>query len=144
MMSEKLSITFLLGPTGRIRTGGVACLLEYAKRFRDRGHDVSVTTWPKFLWPHAEPFPGWDTGIPVHYDDKLRHNALPFNLVNRTPRDFLGELQFFVAYVNLLTPSIPAADIVIAGGWDAIMPAWLCGRGKPVHFSVRCSKAVWG
>ena len=134
MMSEKLSITFLLGPTGRIRTGGVACLLEYAKGFRDRGHDVSVTTWPKFLWPHAEPFPGWEAGIPVHHDDKLRHNALPFHLVNRTPRDFLGELQFFVAYVNLLTPSIPRADIVIAGGWDAIMPAWLCGRGKPVHF----------
>jgi glycosyltransferase involved in cell wall biosynthesis len=133
-MPEKLSITFLLGPTGRIRTGGVACLLEYAKRFGDRGHDVSITTWPKFLWPNAEAFPGWDAGIPLHYDDKLRHNALPFHLVNRAPRDFLGELQFFVTYVNLLTPSIPPADIVIAGGWDAVMPAWLCGHGKPVHF----------
>jgi SAM-dependent methyltransferase len=44
-----LSMTFLLGPTGNVRTGGAASILEYARRFQERGHEVSLTTWPQFI-----------------------------------------------------------------------------------------------
>ena len=34
----------------------------------------------------------------------------------------------------MLTPAIPKADLIIAANWDAIIPAWQSGKGKPVHF----------
>jgi glycosyltransferase involved in cell wall biosynthesis len=132
--TPRLSMTFLLGPTGRIRTGGAACILEYARRFQALGHDVSLTTWPKFLWPEAEPFPGLDFDIPVHYDATARRESLPYHFLNKTPRDFLGELRFFLAYTHLLTPAIPQADLIIASNWESIIPAWQSGKGKAVHF----------
>jgi glycosyltransferase involved in cell wall biosynthesis len=130
----RLSMTVLLGPTQKIRTGGAACMLEYARRFRDRGHDVSITTWPKFLWPEVEPFPGLGFDIPIHYDQSARPDMLPYHLVNQTPRDYLGELQFFLAYMRLLTPAIPKTDLILAANWDTIFPAWQSGKGKIVHF----------
>ena len=131
---DRLSMTFLLGPTGNIRTGGAASILEYARRFQERGHHVSITTWPKFLWQGAEPFPNLGFSIPIHYDRNAKPESLPFHLVNQSPRDYLGELQFFVTYLNLLTPAIPKADLIIAANWDGIIPAWQSGKGKPVHF----------
>src|SRR5580658_3196247 len=99
---RSLSMTFLLGPTGNIRTGGAACILEYARRFQERGHQVSITTWPKFLWQGAEPFPDLGFSIPIHYDRTAKPESLPFHLLNQSPRDYLGELKFFVSYLNLL------------------------------------------
>src|SRR5580698_9923343 len=103
-MNKRLSMTFLLGPTGQVRTGGAACILEYARRFQERGHNVSITTWPKFLWPGPEPFPNLGFQIPIHYDRAAVAESLPFHLVNQSPRDHLGELRFFTTYLNLLTP----------------------------------------
>ena len=131
----RLSMTFLLGPTGRIRTGGAACILEYARRFQALGHDVSLSTWPKFLWPEEEsPFPGLDFDIPIHYDANARRESLPYHFLDKMPRDFLGELRFFLAYTHLLTPAIPSADLIIAANWESVIPAWQCGKGKAVHF----------
>jgi glycosyltransferase involved in cell wall biosynthesis len=131
---NRLSMTVLLGPTHKVRTGGAACMLEYARRFQERGHDVSITTWPQFLWPEAEPFPGLGFDIPIHFDRNARRDVLPFNLVNQTPRDYLGELQFFLTYLNLLTPAIPKSDVILVANWDCIIPAWQSGKGKVVHF----------
>ncbi len=133
-MKKRLSITFLLGPTGQVRTGGAACILEYARRFQERGHDVSLTTWPKFLWQGEEPFPGIGFQIPVHYDQSATPESLPSHLLNKTPRDYLGELQYCLAHINLLTPAIPEVDLIVAANWESVMPAWQSGRGKPVHF----------
>src|SRR5580658_1779710 len=133
-MKRRLSITFLLGPTGRILTGGSACILEYARRFQDRGHDVSLTTWPKFLWQGDEPFPGAGSRFPIYYDQCAKPESLPSHLLNKSPRDYLGELQHCLAYMNLLTPAIPEADLIVAANWESIIPAWQSGRGKPVHF----------
>lgn len=132
--SRRLSMCFLLGPTGNTRTGGAACILEYARRFQERGHQVSIATWPKFLWSGNEPFPGLDFSIPIHYDEKKGPESLPFSLINQSPRDSLGELNFFTAYLNLLTPVIPRADLLIAGNWDTVIPAWQSAKGKVVHF----------
>ncbi len=133
-MKRHLSITFILGPTGQIRTGGAACILEYARRFQDRGHDVSLTTWPKFLWKGDEPFPGISSRFPIYYDQRATPEMLPSHALNKTPRDYIGELQHCLAYMNLLTPAIPEADLIVAANWEGIIPAWQCGRGKPVHF----------
>lgn len=54
--------------------------------------------------------------------------------MNKTPRNYLGELQFFLAYTQFLTSAIPQADLIIAGNWEAVIPAWQSGKGKPVHF----------
>lgn len=134
MEQQNLSITFLLGPTSETRTGGAACALEYARRLQQRGHDVSITTWPKFLWPRPEPFPNLGFEVPIHYQRIAKPESLPFHLVNQSPRDLIGELQFFSAYLNLLTPAIPKADIIIANNWDSILPGWQSGKGKLVHF----------
>jgi glycosyltransferase involved in cell wall biosynthesis len=129
-----LSMTFVMGPTARIRTGGAACILEYARRFKARGNEVSLTTWPKFLWLEEEPFPGFDSDIPVHYDSTARRESLPYHFLNKTPRDYLAEMRFFLAYMHLVTPAIPQADLIIAANWEGIIPAWQSGKGKPVHF----------
>ena len=129
-----LSMTFVMGPTQQIRTGGAACILEYARRFKARGHEVSLTTWPKFLWPQDAPFPGFDSDIPVYYDATARRESLPYHFLNKIPRDYLGEMRFFLAYMHLVTPAIPRADLIIAANWDGIIPAWQSGKGKPVHF----------
>lgn len=131
---RRMSMTFLLGPTPSIRTAGANCILEYARRFQERGHDVSITTWPQFVWPEDHPFPGLGFDIPIHFDRHARRDSLPFDLVNKTPRDFVGEAQFFLAYANLLSPAIPKADLIIAANWDCVLPAWQSGKGKPVHF----------
>src|SRR5258708_4790846 len=128
------SVTFLLTPTGPVRTGGAACILEYARRFQDRGHEVSIATWPRFLWQGDEPFPGLDFDIPIHYDEQALPEALPSHLLNQTPRNYLGELQYFLAYINLLTPAIPEADLIVAANWDGLFPASPSGRGHLVHF----------
>src|SRR5580704_175156 len=133
-MQKRFSITFLLAPTGQVRTGGAASILEYARRFQERGHDVSLTTWPKFLWPGTEPFPRLGFKIPFHYDRSATPESLPSQLIGKTPRDFVGELQYCLAHSSLLTPAIPEADLIVAANWETIIPAWQCGRGKVVHF----------
>ncbi len=131
---NRLSMTFLLGPTGNVRTGGAACILEYARRFQERGHNVSITTWPIFLWPGPEPVPNRGCQSPCQYDRAAVAESLAVHLVNQSPRDHLGELRFFTTYLNLLTPAIPRADLLIAANWEGIIPAWQSGKGKPVHF----------
>lgn len=131
---HRLSMAFLMGPTGNVRTGGAACILEYARQFHRRGHQVSITTWPKFLWPGQEPFPGLGFDVPIHYDRTAKRDDLPFDLINKSPRDYLGELRFFLTYLNMMTSAIPRADLVIAANWDSIIPAWQSGKGKVVHF----------
>jgi glycosyltransferase involved in cell wall biosynthesis len=93
-----------------------------------------LTTWPKFLWQTDHPFPGLDFKIPFFYDAKAEPIDLPLHLLEKSPRDYLGELQYFLAFLNLVTPMIPTADLVVAGSWEGIIPAWQSNRGKIVHF----------
>jgi glycosyltransferase involved in cell wall biosynthesis len=133
-MKQRLSMSFVLGPTAQVRTGGAACILEYARRFQELGHEVSLTTWPKFLWVDEDPFPGLDFDIPIHHDVAARRESLPYHFLNKEPRDYLGEMRFFLAYMHLITPAIPQCDLIIAANWEGIVPAWQSGKGKPVHF----------
>jgi len=131
---KRLSINFVLGPVGKVQTAGPASMLEYARGLSARGHSVSLTTWPQFLWEQAQPFPGLDSKIPVFYDKNAKPEDLPIHLLDKTPRDYLGELQYFQAFLNLATPAIPKADVIVAGNWEGVIPAWQSRRGKVVHF----------
>jgi hypothetical protein len=55
----KLKINFVLLASPNI-TGGQLAILEYANRFADRGHKVSVTTNPSSMWNGDSPFPWLD------------------------------------------------------------------------------------
>jgi glycosyltransferase involved in cell wall biosynthesis len=130
-----MSMNFIVAPTTSQRTAGSATMLEYARRFHERGHKVSITTWPQFLWPGPEPFPHLTLDVPIHYPKIESERGLPFQVLNQTPRDYLGELQFFYEYLGLITRSIPDADVLVTGHWDAVLPALQSGRGKVVHFA---------
>ena len=138
-----LSMSFLMSPTARLRTGSAASTLEYARRFQAQGHEVSLTTWPKFTWLEDEPFPGLDFKVPIHYDADARRESLPYHFLDQTPRDFLAELRFFLSYTHLLTPAIPQADLIMAANWESIIPAWQSGKGKPVHFPQHYDEAFF-
>lgn len=131
---RRMSMTFLMGPVEDACSGTAATAFEYIRRFQNRGHDVSIATWPKFLWRGAEPFPKLGFHVPIHFDRQARRESLPFGLLTKTPQDYIGELQFLYAYLNLLTPVIPESDLIIAVNWDTVIPAWQCRKGKPVHF----------
>jgi glycosyltransferase involved in cell wall biosynthesis len=134
-LSEKrLSINFVLGPMGKVQTAGAASIVQYARGLSERGHSVSFTTWPKFLWQHDEPFPGLGSTIPVFYNPSATPDALPIHFLDKSPRDYLGELQYFVAFLHLVTPAIPKSDLIVAGNWEGVIPAWQSRRGKVVHF----------
>src|SRR3954447_4012611 len=65
-MTERLRINFVLPPSPNI-SGGPLAILEYANRFLERGHDVSITTYPDTMWNGSSPFPWFDFKGPVHY-----------------------------------------------------------------------------
>jgi len=134
LTGKRLSINFVLGPIGKVQTAGAGSILEYARGLSERGHQVSFTTWPRFMWQHERPFPGLDSKIPVFHNTEAKPDDLPIQLLDKSPRDYVGELQYFVAFLNLVTPAIPKADLIVAGNWEAVIPAWQAKRGKVVHF----------
>jgi hypothetical protein len=58
-------------------TGGQLAILEYANRFADQGHKVSVTTNPRSMWNGDSPFPWFDLKAKVHFlDNRGREQIL--------------------------------------------------------------------
>jgi glycosyltransferase involved in cell wall biosynthesis len=55
-MKDKLRINFVMPPVASI-SGGPLAILEYANRFIERGHTVTVTTFPDSMWAGDNPFP---------------------------------------------------------------------------------------
>lgn len=65
-MSEKLRINFVLPPSPTI-SGGPLAILEYANRLLERGHNVSITTYPDSMWSGDSPFPWFKFKGSIHY-----------------------------------------------------------------------------
>src|ERR1019366_5313629 len=124
-----------LGPTGRIRTGGAACALEYAKHFQQRGHNVRISTWPSFPLAGRTPVSG--PRLRSRYLLRRRAHKRVATLPSPEPhpaRFSSGNSSSSRHTWNLLTPAIPKCDLIIANNWDSILPAWQSKQGKPVHF----------
>ena len=65
-MSEQLRINFVLPPSPKI-SGGPLAILEYANRLLERGHLVTITTYPNSFWDGENPFPWFDFKGAIHY-----------------------------------------------------------------------------
>ena len=63
---DGLRINFVLPPSPKI-SGGPLAILEYANRFIDRGHSVTITTYPDSMWEGDNPFPWFDFKGTIHY-----------------------------------------------------------------------------
>ena len=92
---KRLSINFVMGPFGGGGGGGggiplpcgAAAILQYAHGLYERGHSVTFSTWPKFLWHHDKPFPGLDPKIPVYYELFAKPEELPTQHLEKSPRN---------------------------------------------------------
>lgn len=64
--SKRLRINFLLPPIPKI-SGGPLAILEYGNRLIERGHEVTITTYPDIFWTGDDPFPWMKFNGKVHY-----------------------------------------------------------------------------
>jgi glycosyltransferase involved in cell wall biosynthesis len=65
-MKDSLRINFVMSAAPLI-SGGPLAILEYANRFIERGHDVSITIYPDNSWDGDNPFPWFKFKGPIHY-----------------------------------------------------------------------------
>jgi glycosyltransferase involved in cell wall biosynthesis len=70
---EKLKINFVLPPSHKI-SGGPLAILEYANRLIDKGHTVTITTYPDNFWDGKNPFPWFNFKGQILYK-KSRKNS---------------------------------------------------------------------
>lgn len=114
-----MRINFVLLPTPYI-TGGPRAILESAERLRRRGHELSITTGPKFLWYGKDPFPWFPFGGRILYDD-LEGPVYDVHLRGGFSRNLLRGAAFFLrnsrntpalgAYANQLRQEMHAQQL---------------------------------
>ncbi len=69
-------------------------ILEYANRFMERGHTVSITTYPDTQWTGDNPFPWFDFKGTIHYK-KMRNASHPdTSCVSADALRLLGQRDF--------------------------------------------------
>lgn len=144
-MSESLRINFVLPASDRI-TGGPLAILEYANRLHDRGHTVSITTFPNWMWAGENPFPWFKVKGEVRYLhenyarggrhdrrilDDLQRLLLISDPIHKTPFDFL--LRDSVSWLRLME-AMPECDLNVATYWSTAFPVYFSHKGKPVYF----------
>ena len=61
-----MRINFVLPPSPTI-SGGPLAILEYANRFIDLGHTVTITTYPDCMWQGDNPFPWFNFKGEIRY-----------------------------------------------------------------------------
>lgn len=139
-----MRINFILPPCEL--SGGPLAILEYANRFIERGHDVTVTTYPKKYWPKSwneEPFPWFKFNGKVIYGEE-KDSALFTKLIKRISKA-LGnkEQKPLAAFENIINEAsivsqvisyMPDCDINIATFWSTAFAAYFSKKGKPVYF----------
>lgn len=87
-MSEKLRINFVLPPAPNI-SGGPLAILEYANRFLERGHIVTVTTYPDAFWSGQNPFPWFDFKGKICFK-RMRNSGLRDSCLSTAALQLLG------------------------------------------------------
>lgn len=90
----------MLAPAPSI-SGGPLAILEYAERFRQRGHVVTITTYPDSMWLGDNPFPWFKFGGEIHYK-RLRNSAAEQSLSLASLR-LLGQSDAAILSKGLLS-----------------------------------------
>lgn len=140
MSLEKLKINFILPPCEL--SGGPLAILEYANRLSEKGHDVSVTTYPKEFWPQswgATPFPWFNfNGKYIFPKEKLHSKIwnLFYRVLNKVTRGkkYAPLLLKEFSIVFKTSSCIPECDLNIATFWSTAFAAFFSQKGKPVYF----------
>lgn len=144
-----MRINFILPPCEL--SGGPLAILEYASKFAERGHDVTVTTFPTMYWPekwdkNKDPFPWYKNfkGRYIYCKNK-RYEDIIYKFIRRTymryggnrPRKTLAGLReiFDIFSINSwLIGYMPDCDINIATYWSSVFAVYFSQKGKPVYF----------
>jgi glycosyltransferase involved in cell wall biosynthesis len=105
-----MKINFILPPSHNI-TGGPLAILEYANRLIDKGHDVSVTTYPDIWWAGDSPFPWFEFKGKIHYK-QLRRSKRKSYRIPLLPKLF--HLVKCVFRANKIARSISAVNTCTA------------------------------
>lgn len=151
-MRKSLKINFILPPCEL--TGGPLAILEYANRLIDRGHEVTVTTYPEFMWPkswNGKPFSWFKFNGKVLYSrDSILKRAfmklLPKFLLklvmsgtNGRNENLTRSSNWREVYNELIAQfyvigCVPDCDLNIATLWSTAYSAYFSKKGKPVYF----------
>lgn len=144
-----MRINFILPPCEL--SGGPLAILEYANKFVEKGHEVTVTTYPTMFWPekwdkNTDPFPWYKDfkGKYVYARNKYYEEFI-YKFIRRTymryggnrPRKTLAGLRdiFDIFSVNSwLIGYMPECDINIATYWSSVFAVYFSQKGKPVYF----------
>ncbi len=143
-----MRINFCMLPT-RL-TGGPLAILEYANRFSEFGHEVTLTTYPMSYWPQdwidsgkAYPwFPDLKARIVtvddrLSADDKKESEDFIFGLGGATEEKNRANFSQFIDLIarsSYMIGYMPDCDINIATSWDTVYPVFFSRKGKPVYF----------
>lgn len=149
MGSKKtMKINFIL-PSGGL-SGGPLAIMEYANRLIDRGHTVTITTYPSALWPkewkkNERPFPWFSFKGDFVYVKCSRLEWKKQCLCLKSFLDIGGsrEIKQSMGFENMMRDQLiisaligcmPDCDINIATLWSTAYAAFLSKKGKPVYF----------
>lgn len=147
-MSEKrtMRINFIL-PSGGL-SGGPLAIMEYANRLIERGHTVTITTYPSALWPKewkGKPFPWFPFKGEFIY---VKYNKLQWKIHCRYLNSILNmggsraiksgmgfdSMMMDQMIISALIGCMPDCDVNIATLWSTAYAAFLSKKGKPVYF----------
>ncbi len=120
---RNMRITFILPYAGL--SGGVRVLATYARRLKERGHDVRVVSTPrkpKGLRDKARAFISWagwnpSHGHGSHFDSAIEHHVID-------------------GWRPMVDADVPDGDVVVATWWETAEWVWNLSprKGTKVHF----------
>ena len=85
--TKKLKINFVLPPSQKI-SGGPLAILEYANRLMDRGHVVTITTYPDNFWDGENPFPWFKFKGEILFKKCRENSGLLINISHKFRKIF--------------------------------------------------------
>ncbi len=145
-----MKINFVVPPL--LMSGGPIAIMEYANRFAENGHDVTMTIYPSYFWPDEwkkkGPFP-WFKNFKGRfiYEDLSKREIIALKILQRlhhrnnikhNTEDRMWNSSMYSIYemefINEhLIKIMPDCDINIATWWATAFPTYYSKKGKPVY-----------
>ena len=142
-----MKMNFCLPPSEL--TGGPLAIMEYANGLQERGHEVSITTYPVSCWPkewqeNKKPYAWYNfKGKYIIVDDVTYRKSLSlacevFLGVNgevdkKKQAGYNGVLSNLAVVLSLID-CFPDCDVNIATAWLSAYAVYFSKKGKPVYF----------